>query len=213
MSKKKSLINKITQDIKQKNISGDMKSNEYVQVKSIDGYNCIGPCYPPNTIYYNPLTLTPIKSKFPSCPIKEVDIVNGGKVITMYADKCNEADISNSYINFDIFSDYVQIAKTSDLFLKQLYGITNISEAIIYLNSSIDTIPIYSQRRLLKAIFEVYWKYVEFPKIFFSKKLVTILKQIYKISHNFDENQIISDLNTIDSKSYDIYRYFLEKYL
>ena len=205
-------IKKKSSDNKNNIPTKNTKQNDFTQVISLNGYNCIGPCYPPNTVYYNPLTLTPIKSTFPSCPIKEIDIVDNGEVNTIYADKCNDKDINKGYLYFDIFSDSVQIAKTPDMFLKQIYNIGTISDVITFLNSSVDILPLYSQRRILKAIFEVYYKYIEFPKLFFSKKIIIILKQIYKLQHNFNENKIMIDLDKINSKSYDIYKYFLEKY-
>jgi len=205
MNKKKSILNK--------NIDIDTETNNNTQIKSISGYNCIGPCYPPNTIYYNPMTLTFIKSDFPSCPIKKKEILldNGNKT-TIYADKCYTVDINKGYIYFDIFDDSVKIANSANLFLVQIYNINNISDVIFFLNNSIDILPLYSQRRILKAIFEVYYKYIEFPKIFFSKKISTILKKIYKIKNNFNDDEMISDLNIISSKSIDIYKFFLEKY-
>jgi hypothetical protein len=98
------------------------------------------------------------------------------------------------------------------MFLKQIYNINNISDVVTFLNYSLDTLPLYSQRRILKAIYEVYYKYIEFPKLFFSKKIIQILKQIYKITLNFDDKKIISDLDEINLKSHDFYNFFLEKY-
>ena len=219
-NKKKSISNNLittnnNNNIISKNNDNISNKEEYInftQIKSVDGYNCIGPCYPSNTIYYNPLTLTFIKSSFPSCPIKkrEITLANGNKT-TIYADKCNDKDINKGFIFFDIFNDSSQIAISGDMFLKQIYNINNISDVIIFLNSSFDILPLYSQRRILKAIFEVYYKYIEFPKSFFSKKIIQILKQIYKLNV-FDEKIIIIDLDEINSKSYDIYKYFLKKY-
>jgi len=211
--KKKSISNNLNVIKSNEQILTKTDNNNFTLVKSNDGYNCIGPCYPPNTIYYNPSTLTFIKSSFPSCPIKKREIIldNGNKT-TIYADKCNEKDINKGHNYFDIFNDSVQIAETPNMFLKQIYNINNISDVIIFLNYSTDILPLYSQRRLLKAIYEVYYKYIEFPKLFFSKKIIQILKQIYKITYDFGEKKIISDLDEINFKSLDFYNYFLEKY-
>lgn len=181
------------------------------QIKSINGFNCIGPCYPPNTIYYNPYTLTPIKSEFPSCPIKKrhIDLENGKKNF-IYADKCNDNDVNKGYITFDVFSDVVQICTTSIDFLKQIYGINNIVDVVHLLSNTIDTLPIYTQRRLLKAIFEVYYKYIEFPKILFSKKILNVLNNIYKLD-KLNEKKIIDDLEKIYNNSFDLFKYFLNK--
>lgn len=179
------------------------------KIKSIEGYDCIGPCYPPNTIYYNPLNLTITLSEFPSCPIKEKVVLNSdGKKNKIYSDRCYDKDINKGHMYFDIFSDYIQISTTSEKFLAEIYNLNNISDIVYFMSNSIDTLPIYSQRRILKAIFEVYYKYAEFPKNLFSKKILFVLKNIYKIN-NLDENKILKKLNnSSENKITDIYDYF-----
>jgi hypothetical protein len=195
--------------------SNQINSNEYKfkNIKSNNGYDCIGPCYPANTIYYNPLTLTPIKSVFPSCPINKKEINESGQKQYIFADKCNATDINDEYLYFDIFDESVQIANSSDNFLKQIYNINNIVDVIYYLNNSINELPIYSQKRFLKAIFEVYYKYVEFPKIFFSDRILLILNEIYKINTKISNKQIMIDLDKINLDSLEIYNYFINKYV
>lgn len=188
------------------------KEYKFKNIKSNSGYDCIGPCYPANTIYYNPLSLTPIKSVFPSCPINKKEINESGKKKYIFADRCNILDINDEYLYFDIFDDSVQIANSSDNFLKQIYNIHNIADVVHYLNNSIDEIPLYSQKRILKAIFEVYYKYIEFPKSFFSERILKILNEIYEIDEKITNKQIMLDLDTINSDSVEIYNYFLNKY-
>ena len=84
----------------------------------------------------------------------------------------------------------------------------NIEDVVNFLDYSLDILPIYSHRRILKAIFETYYKYVEFPKLLFAKKIIIVLKKIYKIT-NLDEKKIVHDLNKINSESLDLYSYFL----
>lgn len=191
--------------------TNEIKSNKEYKFKNIktdNGYECIGPCYPANTIYYNPLTLTPIKSAFPTCPINNKETKKH-----IFADKCNILDVNDEYLYFDIFDDSVQIANSSDNFLKQIYNINNIADVVYYLNNSIDEIPIFSQKRILKAIFEVYYKYVEFPKLFFSDRILKILNEIYLIDDKISNKQVMSDLDKINSESLEIYNYFLNKYI
>lgn len=181
------------------------------QIKSIKGYDCIGPCYPANTVFYNPLTLIGIKSKLPSCPIKkrEINFDNNKKKI-IYADICNPNDVNNEYLTFDIFIDSIKLASNDDIFLNQIYDIKNISDVVYFLSNSIDTFPIYSQRRILNAIFNIYYKYVEFPKKLFSTKLLFILENIYKIN-NLNDKNMISIIDLIDNNSLNLYKYFLEQ--
>ena len=185
------------------------------QVISVNGINCIGPCYPSNTLYYNPLTLTPIKVTQPSCPTKKYNAIgDGDKEKTFYYDLCNPEDINKGYLSFDLFNDVVQIANTPNNFLKQIYSINEISDCVHFLSNSFDTLPIYSQRRLAQVIFEVYWKYIEFPKSLFVKKLIVILNQIYRMEKNKlnDEKKIINVLDKINTNSLDMYEYFINKF-
>ena len=200
-------------DINDKNKDTNDK-NQNKLIKSIDGYNCIGPCYPANTIYYNPISLTPIKSTFPTCPIKKtISSQDSGEKKIIYAKECKKSDITDEYKYFDIFDDSVQIANSSDNFLKQIYEINNIQEVIYFLNNSIDVLPIYTQKRILKAIHEVYYKYIEFPKLFFADKILKILNEVYKINLKITSNELIKDLDIINSNSYEIYKFFVKKYL
>lgn len=187
-----------------------INNNSNDKIKSIEGYNCVGPCYPPNTYYYNPLDLSLISNPYTSCPIEPIDVVDSnGKIVKKKSDKCDDTMANKGNLYFDVFSDYIQISTSADNFLSQIYNLNNISDVVHFLSDSIDTLPIYSQRRLLGAIFEVYYKYVEFPKLLFCKKLLIILKNIYKMN-DLDENKIKNKLNDteITNNSKDLYSIF-----
>lgn len=184
-------------------------SNNTNKIKSIEGYECIGPCYPPNTYFYNPSNLALISNPYPSCPIKEQLITNpDGSVYQKLSAKCNEEDINKGETYFDIFSDNVQIATSSSNFLSDIYNLSNITDTVRFLTNEFDNLPIYSQRRILNAIFSTYYKYIEFPKLLFAKKLLFILKNIYKIT-NLNEDKIIHKLNNVKSLNIDdLYTHF-----
>lgn len=171
------------------------------QLKSVNGINCIGPCYPANTVIYHPTELNGTISDKSTCPIK-IDNKNTNK---QYVDMCDVKDINNDYLTFDIFDNSINIASTDDIFLYQIYDIKNISDVVYFFSYSIDTLPIYTQRRLLKSIFNIYYKYIEFPKKIFIQKLIYILKNIYKIDIN--EKNAINNLDTIYKNSSDLYKY------
>lgn len=180
------------------------------KIKSIEGYDCVGQCYPPNTYYYNPLNLSLIYNPYPSCPIKPIDAIkDDNTVYKKMSAKCNFEDIGEGESYYDIFSDNIQISTSPNNFLSEIYELNNISDVVNFLSNTVDTLPIYSQRRLLKAIFEVYYKYVEFPKMLFCKKLLFVLKNIYKIS-DIDVNDVLSKLNDFkDKKHDDLYKIFI----
>jgi hypothetical protein len=184
-------------------------NNDNNKIKSIDGNNCVGPCYPKNTFYYNPYNLVLTKSDRLSCPIKPQKKINSdGKIEEINSNFCYDKDINKGHLYFDIFNDSVQISTSSNNFLKEIYRLNNIEDIVHFLSNSIEILPIYSQRRILKAIFEVYYKYPEFPKLLFSKKLLFILINIYKIN-NLDKNIIVTKLNNIQNLDNDFYSYFI----
>lgn len=181
--------------------------NKTDKIFSKEGFECIGPCYPPNTFYYNPINLSLIKNPYPSCPIKERTIKNNdGTTYKKYSGECNEDDINKQNKYFDIFSDYIQIATNSKNFLSDIYNLNNISDIIHFISNEYDNIPIYSQRRLLNAIFYTYYNYIEFPKLLFVKKLLIVLKNIYKIT-NLNEDKIFEKLNN-STNTEDLYSLF-----
>lgn len=192
-------------DVKKKYII----NNSNNKIKSVEGFECVGPCYPTDTYYYNPLNLTLIRNPFPSCPIKPTNVVKDDE--TTYkkmSAKCYEEDIGEGNIRYDIFSDNTQISTSPYNFLSEIYDLNNIVDVVNFLSNSIDLLPIYSQRRLLKAIYESYYKYIEFPKLLFCKKLLIVLENIYKIT-NLNENKIMSKLNDVQYEKYeDLYNIF-----
>lgn len=180
-------------------INNNSKNHNDEKIKSVEGYDCIGPCYSPNTYYYNPLDLSIISNSYPSCPIKPINSIDSkGQITKKKSDKCFKEDINKGELYFDVFSDYIQIATSSFDFLSQIYNLNNISDIVHFLSYTIDTLPIYSQRRLLGAIYDVYYKYIEFPKLLFCKKLLFVLTDVYKIS-GLDENKIKTKLDNINN--------------
>lgn len=205
---------------KQDNKFEQDNQTDFTQIKSMDGYDCIGPCYPPNTVYYNPLTMTYIKADVPTCPIKTTEItLENGQKTKIYADECDAKFINKGYTYFDMFNDSVKIATSPNNFLKEIYQIKDIYGVVMFLNSSYDTIPLYSQRRLLKAIYEVYYKFVEFPKILFIKKINQILIKVYKLKNLPDDKKLMNDLDNYFKSNpnpnltpENFYNYFVDKY-
>lgn len=194
---------------KNKSISKTNKFNNDDTVITQKGYKCIGPCYPANTLYYNPLGLIGVISSYPSCPIKKVMDKEYNNYI--YADKCDAKDITPDYQNYDIFDDSVKIASTHNLFLSQIYNINDLQDVVKFLNDTIDSLPIYSQKRLLNSIFINYYKFNEFPLKLFIDKSINIFKSIYLIKIDYDKiYKNILKLNNKDLYN-DIFSYLIDK--
>lgn len=179
------------------------------KIKSIEGYDCIGPCYPPNTFFYNPSNLGLIINPYPSCPIKEKKIINDDNTIQKkMSAKCKEEDINKGHTYFDIFSDTTQIATTPYNFLSEIYNLSNLFDIVHFLSNDFDILPIYTKRRLLEAIYSTYYKYIEFPKLLFAKKILVVLENIYKIK-DLNTDKILIKLNNKELiKSADLYSFF-----
>ncbi len=173
------------------------------------GLTCIGPCYPPNTVFYHPLYFRVLESADNEyvCPIERNEIEGEVDIV----DKCEPGNNTYNPKTFDIFEDVVQIANTPKLFLKQIYGITNIEECIKYLNDDFDANPVYSQKRIVNAIIQTWIKNPNFPLQLISYKVKYILEKIYKIDVKIEKiSKKISDIN--DKQNYtDIFDYFLNK--
>lgn len=148
---------------------------------------CIGPCYPPNVIFYNPINLQSFKNPSDSmCPIKKTKINDNIK----YIDKCYPVD--DNYENYDIFNDNVSICKNDDEFLKQIYNINNLGDSVKFLDDDFDILPLYSRIRIINAIVNVYLNFIEFPHKLSSIKVKNILDELYDTK--IDENKIYDNI-------------------
>lgn len=193
-------------NIKKKNKSISRLKNINNYSKTINQNKCVGPCYPPNTIFYHPLYLAPQIKDFIACPILKTVDKNGKKIAV---DECYKDDLTKNYKDFNIFEDPVQIANTPEIFLEQIYNIISIQDVIIFLNNSIDEMPVYSQKRLLDCIYSGFIINNNFPKELFSEKIHYVLKKIYNIDISIEKIQkkIFSN-NNIEN----IFLYFTKKY-
>lgn len=154
-----------------------------------DAHKCIGACYPPDVIYYNPITLHIIKNKHPSCPIYP----SNGRASTY----CSNPD-ANATLT-ELFDSLVSMASSPHLFLSQFYDLNNIHDVNIFLKNEITILPKNTQKRILKAIFETCRDETEFPTKEYIEKLydtydgkLTITKLAKRVL------KVKNDLNVVD---------------
>lgn len=188
-------------------------NNKYNFPTSEDNHKCIGPCYPPNTVYYHPILIKPFISKsFATCPINKTTIINNGKKMETYVDECNEKNITENFNDFNIFDNSFEIASTFKNFLSQLYLINNVNDVNLFLNDIIDEKTIYSQKRILNSIFQIYFLDINFALELFISKVKIVLKKIYDL--DLSNNKIKKNLFNIKKKEKynDIFLYFTNKY-
>ncbi len=194
------------------NQSNNKSNNKYTLSKTIDNKQCIGPCYPPHTLFYNPIYLVPYRGEEDKdylCPTFKFY----NKFTESYQgfDYCNPEDVNENYKNFDIFDDVLRIASTDELFLHQIYDINNIFSATQFINDSIEIMPVYTQKRILNCIFNVWCNDINFPYAIFSEKVSYVLKSIYNI--NLDPEKIKNKIIKTKKQKYsDIFNYLIKKY-
>jgi len=197
---------------KNKSISNNQDNYTFNNIfnlpKSINGHQCIGPCYPPNTLFYHPIYLKAIiDDKEPFCPVFKS--YNEKDKQYEYVDQCKAENVTPNYEKFELFEDIFQFATNDQNFLSQIYDINNINGASEYLEESIELLPVYSQKRILNCIYSIWAGNKNFPIELFANKLKYVLKSITNIDISIDKikNKII------DSKKYNnIFDYFEKKY-
>jgi len=156
---------------------------KYYEFPKGDHVNCIGPCYPKNTLIYNPLTLHAIKSKnYNICPIEKTFIKELKGVVEYDTCKIDKQNDNENYENYDTFADVIRFATTDDAFLKQIYNISNILEVNQFEQNNINELPILSQKRLINCIYQVYKDNDTFPSENFINITKNILKELYNIN-------------------------------
>jgi hypothetical protein len=158
---------------------------------------CIAPCYPKKTLYYNPLILQPTIRDHSSCPVEPY--MDDDKMVAFK--KCDKP--SENYMNYDMFNEFVNIANTPKTFLEQIYNIDNYQNTISFLKNEQDFLPLYTQQRILNAIFLSYKLNSDFPNKIYILKFIEIFKKIYDINLNKSKitNKIIKYKNNNDIKN------------
>ncbi len=180
-------------------------SNNEINDKNND---CIGPCYPPNTLYYHPTHLVAVyDDEDNTCPIMR-DVESG---LIDYTKKCNIDEVQD--INDKIL--FISFSKNSFSFLKDIYDIKNFDDVINYLNINIRNLPIFSQKRILNSIYNAYINNDNFPNKKFIYRVKNVLEIVYnlKLSSKKIYDEII---NIRNKKKYninnDIFIYLFNKY-
>lgn len=170
--------NIIKKTIAKQKRSTNFKNDNNIDFPQGNKYKCIGPCFPANTLYYNPISLQAIKSKNDSCPIYPNLNETTGKV--KIKDKC-VLNKNYNYENYDIFDDVVQVATSDNTFLEQIYNIKNIYDAELFLENDIKQLPNLSQIRIMNSIYKVYRDNDFFPSNNFVSLAKSLIKKNYDI--------------------------------
>ena len=179
--------------------------NNVIFYKSKKNIQCIGPCYPPNYLYIDPFTFKDIYENDYTCPFgyckddEECDI-----------DICDEKQCTDNYLNFNINDTYFYIASTNELFL-EIFNITKYTDIILFIENEYDSLPLYTQKRIINTIFNVYKNNNKLLSTFYIKSVLNIYNNLYKTEVNYNIiNKYLSKLSK-KNKEIDIFIYLHTK--
>lgn len=180
---------------------------------TIENNQCIDECYYPNTIIIHPYTLEKISNtSAPFCPINPKYDSNVGKIVKIgeckhpthkiqQLDKKFELGMLNPYIEFQ-----------NKTFISLYYNIHNIQDGNIWLKNNKNIQHLYTRKRILNCIFNVYGPVMDIIDDAIVDTLLDIIKQkyikkMYKQLHKYigiiDGNIKIVEPNTnkLESKN------------
>lgn len=145
--------------------------------KTSDNLKCIGPSYPPNTLFYHPQTGEAFKSNNVVCP---VNIYNKNNVKFNISNKIN-----HDFLNMEIEKSF--IPDNYNEFLTKIYNINSFYDSNTFLSNN-SNLNYISKSRIINSIYKVYKSNPEFPSDLFCSNIKDILVNYHNI--NIDSSKI-----------------------
>ena len=191
--------------------------------KSIKKYDCIGPCYEPNTPILHPITLEHVyDSTHPFCPINEPNEIIDGEL--QLIDRCHKVTVDkNKDYNDDLQMNILfSITNFTSIHFLKLYNIQSTEDAFEWvLNNSHESY--YTKRRVLDHMWDSYGFNdfiidnriaVVYLHMFKKKALPEFYKKIYKYITIKDGNINISKNNDdIQDNKVEKINYIMDKFI
>ncbi len=146
-------------------------------IKSKNNIPCIGPVYPPNTLFYHPQTNITIKSNSAVCPV-DVSYKKNNDI-----DDCDVSKQNIDFINYEKqFINNISVSPENYKdFLHFLYNIKTFYDSDNFLSNNISLNHI-SKSRVINAIYKVFKLNPEFPSDIYCSNI----KDILFITKNID---------------------------
>lgn len=122
-------------------------------------FQCIGPCYYPNTWIIHPITLEYSKRETAFCPINHVNYIdkNTGKYISEITDICNfpthKEDLSGKEFEINILTPNIDF--NDAYFLKIYYNVYSFEDAINFIDTK-TYLPLLTKIRVLNCALNAY---------------------------------------------------------
>lgn len=161
--------------------------------KSINGIQCVGPCYKKNTKILHPIYLNVVTNNDKSfCPIsKEIGIKNGKKYIE-YVDACNDLNLNkNNTLNskFEMLFPYIDFKP--DIFLNLFYNILTFGDSIEWIINN-NHLPLDTKERIFNISLDAYFNKLELVELIENR----VVDFIYTLFTNKYVNKICIPLFT-----------------
>jgi len=179
--------------------------------KSIDNFQCVGPCYKKNTKILHPIYLNIVTDKEDFfCPTAErIEIINGKKY-PVYVDKCNEMNYNKKNINvnskFELLFPYIDFNPV--IFLNLFYNINNFGDVMNWIYNN-KYLPLDNRERVFNLGLDAFIKNIELIELIDNR----VIDFLYDIFINKYLNKIVLPIFTyitIDDK-YTQIKYTQEK--
>lgn len=205
-------------DNNNENSSDLLNKSLFKYPKSKNNFQCVGPCYQPNTSIVHPLTLEYVTDKYyPFCPVNEWDYTDAtsGKTITRTTDICyhptQSKDLSGKEFEINILTPNIDF--NDKQFLKIFYNIHSFEDAINWIDSK-KLSPLLTRLRIMECAWNAYGKnvniidhrvvdfYIELAK---KKWISDIYKKLNKYIHISNDKILFADPKTNDLSPKDNY--------
>ena len=173
--------------------------------KSKNNFQCVGPCYQPETLIVHPLSLEYVTDKYNAfCPVKEWDYIDeDGKKITRTTDICyhptESKDLSGKEFEINILTPNIDF--NDEHFLKIFYNIRSFEDAINWIDNKKYS-PLLTRLRIINCAWNAYGKDVNiidhrvvdfYIEVIKKKWINDIYKKINKYIHIRDNKVLLGN--------------------
>jgi hypothetical protein len=163
--------------------------------KSKNNFQCVGPCFQPNTLIVHPLTLEYVTDRYyPFCPVREwsyIDNETGDKIMKT-TDIClnptESKDLSGKEFEINMLTPTVDF--NDEQFLKIFYNIYSFDDAVTWIDNKTYTSPLLTRYRVMNSAWNAYGSEIDIIDYRIVKFYIELAKKrwssdIYKHLHKY----------------------------
>lgn len=169
--------------------------------KSKKNFQCIGPCYYPNTMVVHPTNLEIVtEPDNPFCPVGEWQSVDNitGKVTSNITDGCynptEKTNISSKELELSVLTPYIDF--NVEHFLKIYYKIYSFEDSINWIDSN-KHVPINTKMRIINSSLKIFGDNIDI----FDNRFADFFIEYIKRKHIGDLYNKLSGYINIDEKN------------